>query len=64
MLPNMSAYIKRNDGQIKWMYFLIEYDDLLKKYDNIWDKFGANIKEAFDSKRVYDKNKFMRARKY
>ena len=27
----MSAYIKRYDSQTKWMYFLIEDDDLLKK---------------------------------
>ena len=30
MLPKTSAYIKSYDGQIKWMYFLIENDDLLK----------------------------------
>ena len=33
-----SAYVKIHDGQIKWMYFLIEDDDLLEKYDTIWDK--------------------------
>ena len=30
MLPKTSAYVKSYDGQIKWMYFLIENDDLLK----------------------------------
>ena len=30
MLPKTSAYVKRYDGQNKWMYFLIEEDDLLK----------------------------------
>ena len=26
------------------MYFLIEDDDLLEKYNNIWDKVSADIK--------------------
>ena len=30
MLPKTSAYVKSYDGQTKWMYFLIEDDDLLK----------------------------------
>ena len=28
MLPKTSAYVKCYDGQTKWMYFLIEDDDL------------------------------------
>ena len=32
VLPKTSAYVKRCDGQTKWMYFLIEDDDLLEKY--------------------------------
>ena len=31
MLPKMKAYVKSYDGQTKWMYFLIEDDDLLAK---------------------------------
>ena len=31
MLSKTSAYVKRYDGQTKWIYFLIEDDDLLKK---------------------------------
>ena len=31
MLPKISAYVKRYDEQTKWIYFLIEDDDLLKK---------------------------------
>ena len=30
MLPNPSAYVKSYDGQTKWMYFLIEDDELLE----------------------------------
>ena len=45
MLPKTSAYVKSYDGQTKWMYFLIEDDDLLEKYNTIWDKVSADIKK-------------------
>ena len=35
MLPKTSAYVKIYDGQTKWMYFLIEDDDLLETYNTI-----------------------------
>ena len=38
MLPKTSGYVKRFDGQTKWMYFLIEDDDLLENDDTIWDE--------------------------
>ena len=38
------------------MYFLIEHDDLLEKYNTIWDKVSADIKNEFVSKPVYNKN--------
>ena len=31
MLPKTNAYVKSCDVQTTWMYFLIEYDDLLEK---------------------------------
>ena len=37
MIPKTSAYVKSYDGQTKWMYFLIEDDDLLEKYNTIWN---------------------------
>ena len=49
MLPKTSAYVKSYDGQTKWMYFLIEDDDLL-------EKVSADIKKEFDSLPVYNKN--------
>ena len=49
MLPKTSAYIKSYDGQTKLMYFLIEDDDLLGKYNIIGDQVTANIKKEFDS---------------
>ena len=55
MLPKTSAYVKSYDGQTKWMYFLIEDDDLLEKYNTIWDKFCVDIKRHFDGEPVSNK---------
>ena len=44
MLSKANAYVKSCDGQTKWMYFLIEDDDSLEKYNTIWDKVSADIK--------------------
>ena len=52
MLPKTSAYGKSYYGQTKWMYFLIEDDSLLEKYNTIWDKVSADIKKEFDSEPV------------
>ena len=54
-LSKTSAYLKSYDGQTKWMYFLIEYDDLLEKYNTICVKVSAEIKKEFDSEPVYNK---------
>ena len=35
MLPKTSAYVKGYNGQTKWIYFLIENNDLLEKYNTI-----------------------------
>ena len=56
MLLKTSTYVKSYDGQIKWMYFLIEDDDLLEKYNTIWHKVSADIKKEFESEPVYKKN--------
>ena len=56
MLPKIGAYVKSYDGQTKWIYFLIEYDDALEKYNIILDKVSADIKREFDSKPVDNKN--------
>ena len=36
------------------MYFLIDNNNLLKKYKTIWTKVSADIKKELDSKLVYD----------
>ena len=49
MLPEISAYVKSNDGQTKWMHFLIEDDDLLENYNIIQDKVSADMKKEFEN---------------
>ena len=44
MLLKTSAYVKIYDGRTKWMYFLIENDDL-EKYNTILGKISADIKK-------------------
>ena len=41
----ISAYVNNYDGQTKWMYFLIEDDDILGKFNTIWDKDSTDIKK-------------------
>ena len=55
MLPKTSAYVKSYDGQTKWMYFLIEDEDLLEKYNTISHKVSADIKKDFICEPVYNK---------
>ena len=56
MLPKISAYVNGFGGQTKWMYFLIEDDEQLEKYNVIWNNVSADTKKDFDSEPVYDKN--------
>ena len=55
MLPKTKTYVKIFDGQTKWMYFLIEGDELLEKYSTVWNKVSADIEKEFDSEPVYNK---------
>ena len=55
MLPKISAYVKSYDRHTKLIHFLIEDDDLYKKYNTIWDKVSADIKKEFYSEPVYNK---------
>ena len=38
------------------MYFLIGGNDLLEKYNTIWDKVSADIKKEFNSEPAHNKN--------
>ena len=61
MLPKTSAYVKGYDGQTKWMYFLIEDDELLQKCNTIWNKVNADVKKGLDTELVYIK-KFLKTK--
>ena len=54
-LPKTSAYVTSYDEKTKLIYFLIEDDDLLQKYNATWDKVHADIKKEFDREPVYNK---------
>ena len=56
MLPKTSGYVKSYEGQTKWIYFLIEDDDLLEKYNTICGKVSADIKKESDRQPAYNKN--------
>ena len=51
----MSAY-RRHFDETKYMPFLINDDELLEKYNNIWEKIKNDIKKEFDSEPVHNKN--------
>ena len=55
ILSHMSAYVKGYNGQTIWMYFLIEDDSWLQKYNIIWNKVSTDIKKEYDSKPAYNK---------
>ena len=43
-------------GKLDGCIFFIDDDDLLEKYNTIWDKVRADIKKEFNSEPVYNKN--------
>ena len=55
MLPKSSTNVKRYDGQTKWMYFLIEDDDLLEIYNTTSNKVRTDIKKELNSEPSYNK---------
>ena len=44
----------------KYMYFLIKGDELLEKYNEIWEKAKSSIKKEFDSKSMCNE-KYLKA---
>ena len=53
-LPKMSAYRRRDLDKTKCMSFLIKYEKLLEKYNEIWKKVSNIIKKEFDSSPIYN----------
>ena len=56
----MSAYRKDFD-ETKYISFLIKDDELLEKYNEIWEKVKNILKKDFDSEPVYNE-KYLKAK--
>ena len=54
VLPQMSGYIKYFENGGKNMSFVIKDDDVLDKYNEIWDKIKNTLNIKFHSMLVYD----------
>ena len=55
ILPQMTGYIKYFENGGKNMSFVIKDDDVLDKYNEIWDKIKETLSIKFHSMPVYDK---------
>ena len=56
----MSAY-RRDFDETKYISFLIKDDELLEKYNEIWEKVKSSIKKKFYSEPVYNE-KYVKAK--
>ena len=54
ILPQMSRYIKYFENGGKNMSFMVRNDDVLDKYNKIWDKIKRELNIKFHSMPVYD----------
>ena len=62
ILPQMIGYVKHFDSN-KTMYFKVNDNKLLKKYNKIWEKAGNLLNIEFDSEPVYgDVDKYIKTK--
>ena len=61
ILPQMSGYIKYFENSGKNMSFMIRNDDVLDKYNEIWDKIKNTLNIKFHSMLVYNE-KYIKAK--
>ena len=54
ILPQMTGYIKYFKSGGKNMSFVIKDDEVLDKYNEIWDKIYETLNKKFHSMPVYD----------
>ena len=54
----MSSY-RRDFDKTKYISFLTNYDELLKQYNEIWDKVNNVVKKGFDKASSYN-NKYIK----
>ena len=55
-LPKMSAYRRDFDGN-KYISLLTKDDELLEKYNEIWEMVQNSIKKEFDSEPAYNEKR-------
>ena len=56
ILPQMSGWLKYFENGSKNMSLIIRDDDVLDKYNEIWDKIKTDLNIKSHSMPVYDKN--------
>ena len=56
ILPQMSGCLKYFENGSKNMSLIIRDDDVLDKYNEIWDKIKTDLNIKSHSMPVYDKN--------
>ena len=61
-LPKISAY-RRDFDETKYICFLIKDDELLEKYNEIWEKVRNSMKKEFYSQTVYNEKYLKTKRK-
>ena len=61
ILTSMSGYIKYFENGAKNMSFIIKDDDVLDKYNKIWNKIKKDLNVRLHSMPVYDK-KYMKGK--
>ena len=61
ILPQMSGYIKYFENSGKNMSFMVKDNDVLDKYNKIWDKIKNKFNIKFHSASVYDE-KYMKTK--
>ena len=61
ILPKVNAYTKYFENGGKNMSFVIKDDDVLDKYNRIWDEIKETLNIKFHSMPVYDK-KYIKAK--
>ena len=55
ILPQMSGYIKYFENGGKKMSFLIKDDEVLEKYEQIWDVIKNKLDIKYHSEPIYEK---------
>ena len=61
ILPQMNGYIKYFENGVTNMSFFIKDENVLDKYNEIWDKIKEKLSIKFHSEPVYDQ-KYLKAK--